>query len=145
LGSHAAYLRRVLQAFANEQIAVHDGNAEGKKPLYDDRADPPAQPDIVLLRRDTNQHVIVEVKYKDKPDRGDVNQAISYALTYRSNRVVLVHQRGPGANAGLRRLGIINNIAVDAYAYDLGRVDIDAEETAFADSLLAMLTAETTI
>ncbi|CAN7615303.1 McrC family protein [Caulobacter sp. LjRoot300] len=133
------YLRNALESRVPTHIAVLDGNEDGQKPLYDDRAVPPAQPDIVLVDRETGQKIVVEVKYKDKPDRGDINQAITYALSYRTNRVVLVHQKRDGSVSGLRRLGIISGISVECYAYDLSREDLEAEEEAFTSVLSAML------
>lgn len=133
------YLRRVLMLASNSDLLILDGNSEGKKPLFDDRVDPPAQPDIVVSRPSTAECVVVEVKYKDKPDRGDINQAITYALTYRCSRVVLAHQSKINGPRGLRRIGVVNGITVDAYAFDLGRADLEAEEQAFAATVLGMV------
>lgn len=133
------YLRRVLLLASGPDLLVLDGNNEGKKPLFDDRIDPPAQPDIVLSRPGTNERIVIEVKYKDKPDRGDINQAITYALTYRCDRVVLAHQSKAKGPRGIRRLGVVNGITVDAYAFDLGHPDLEAEEQAFAVTVLRMM------
>jgi 5-methylcytosine-specific restriction enzyme subunit McrC len=115
---------------------VRDGNTDGKKPLFDDRSDPPAQPDIVVSSTSTGKTVIAEVKYKEKPNRDDYNQAITYALSYHTDRVILVHQNRQGATAGLRRIGTIGGIALDAYAFDLSHANLDAEENAFAECVL---------
>ncbi|MET3781116.1 5-methylcytosine-specific restriction enzyme subunit McrC [Brevundimonas sp. 1080] len=133
------YIRKVLHLASGPDLLVLDGNVEGKKPLFDDRNDPPAQPDIILSRPTTNESVVVEVKYKDKPDRSDINQAITYAVAYRCDRVVLAHQCKANGPRGLRRLGVVNGITVDAYAFDLGRQDLEAEEQAFAVTVLGMM------
>jgi 5-methylcytosine-specific restriction enzyme subunit McrC len=133
------YLRRVLQNRTESEFVVRDGNHEGKKPLFDDRRDPPAQPDMLVVWRPTNRKVIAEVKYKDKPDRSDINQAITYALSYGTDRAVLVHQCKPGSPGGLKTIGTINGIRIDAYAFDLGATDIDAEEKAFAECFFELV------
>lgn len=131
------YLRRVLQMRSDPtQIRVRDGNHEGKKSLFDDKKDPPAQPDIVVSSIASGKKVIAEVKYKEKPKREDYNQAITYAVTYRTDRSILVHQNAPGAAKGLRHIGTMNGIVLDAYAFDLSNEDLDAEETAFANCIL---------
>ena len=134
------YLLRVLELRADPAVLrVRSGNASGKKPLFDDRKDPPAQPDIVISSIATGKKLIAEVKYKDKPTREDYNQAITYAVTYRSDRVILVHQNKPGAPTGLRHIGTMNGIVLDAYAFDLSQKNLDAEEQAFAQVLLGSL------
>lgn len=131
------YLLRVLEQQADPTLLrVRSGNASGKKPLFDDRKDPPAQPDIVISSIATGNKLIAEVKYKEKPTREDYNQAITYAVTYRSNRVILVHQNKAGAATGLRHIGTMNGIALDAYAFDLSKADLEGEELAFANVLL---------
>jgi 5-methylcytosine-specific restriction enzyme subunit McrC len=133
------YLRRVLQQRAPTQLIVRDGNREGKRGLFDGKADPPAQPDIVLAWQPTWRKAIAEVKYKERPDRGDINQAITYALCYGTDRAVLVHQyplRGP---KGLSLIGVIGGIRLEAYAFDLGAEDLEAEEKAFAETLFSIV------
>jgi 5-methylcytosine-specific restriction enzyme subunit McrC len=133
------YLRRVLQEHADSDLTVKDGNHEGKKPLFDDKTEPPAQPDIVVTWLPTGRTVIAEVKYKERPDRSDVNQAITYALCYNTDTAVLVHQSGPGSAKGLSPLGKINGIAIEAYAFDLGAKDLGAEEEAFSACLFDLV------
>jgi 5-methylcytosine-specific restriction enzyme subunit McrC len=132
------YLRRVLQTRSDPaQVRVRDGNREGKKYLFDDKKDSLAQPDIVVSSIATGKTIIAEVKYKEKPKREDYNQAITYAVAYRANRSILVHQNAPGAGTGLRHIGTMNGIVLDAYAFDLSNVDLAAEESAFANLILS--------
>jgi 5-methylcytosine-specific restriction enzyme subunit McrC len=133
------YLRRVLQQQARGDLTVRDGNREGKKPLFDDTKEHPAQPDIVLAWRPTGRTVIAEVKYKDRPDRSDINQVIAYALSYDTNRAVLVHQSRPGSPKGLSLIGTIRGIKIEAYAFDLGADNLDSEEAAFTQCLFDLV------
>ena len=134
------YLLRVLEQRADPtRLRVRSGNASGKKPLFDDRKEPPAQPDIVISSIATGKNLIAEVKYKEKPNREDYNQAITYAVTYRSERVILVHQNKPGSAKGLRHIGTMNGIVLDAYAFDLSLADLDLEENVFANTLLGII------
>jgi 5-methylcytosine-specific restriction enzyme subunit McrC len=133
------YLRRVLQQRALGELTVKDGNREGKKPLFDDKNEPPAQPDIVLAWPPTGRTLIAEVKYKEKPDRSDINQTITYALSYDTTRALLVHQSKPGSPNGLYLIGTIHGIRIEGYAFDLGAADLDAEEAAFAKCLFDLV------
>jgi 5-methylcytosine-specific restriction enzyme subunit McrC len=133
------YLRRVLQHKAQGELTVRDGNRQGKKALFDDKMDPPAQPDIVLSWRPTGRTVIAEVKYKERAVREDINQAITYALCYGTQRAVLVHQSRPGAPKGFSHIGTIRGIRIEGYAFDLGAKDLDAEEQMFCDCLFDLV------
>jgi 5-methylcytosine-specific restriction enzyme subunit McrC len=136
------YVRSVLQQRADADpdghLFVKDGNREGKKPLFDDRPDPSAQPDIVFGWRN-GETIVAEVKYKERPLREDINQAVTYALSYRTNRAILVHQCVKQAQKGLRRIGIIQGIGIDAYGFDLAAADLHAEETAFTQCLFNLV------
>jgi 5-methylcytosine-specific restriction enzyme subunit McrC len=138
------YLRRVLELRAPTHLAVRDGNGDGKKSLYDDRADTPAQPDIVL-QSPMGTPVIAEVKYKEKPDRGDINQAITYAVSYRTDTAVLVHQSRPTGPHGLYHIGTVNGIRLDGYGFNLAAENLVAEEVAFANALFAMTPNQTAV
>ena len=136
------YLRRSLQRLAPFGLSVRDGNNEGKKPLFDDKRDPPAQPDIVIFSHANGRRLIAEVKYKERPDRTDINQAVTYAVTYRTKHVVLVHQSKVGTLPGLKRIGIIDGIVVDSYGFDLANVALEVEEQALATALFGLLDAD---
>lgn len=126
------YLRQVLTLkSAHSPVQV----SKGKKPLFDDKNHPNAEPDIVIFSPQTGKTVVAEVKYKDKPNRDDYNQIITYGVTYRTNRVILVHQNRPGSPSGLSHVGTMNGIIVDNYAFDLSRENLDNEEQSFADCL----------
>jgi hypothetical protein len=78
--------------------------------------------------------------------RDAVNQAVTYALAYRADRVVLVHPRAsrfqPG---GLRHLGDIDHVSVYQYRFDLGAEDLVAEDELFGHAMLALMAAELAI
>lgn len=128
------YLRRVLQLRAPSGIQVRGQDA--KRSLYDDRPNPTAEPDIVVQAG--GAPLVAEVKYKDKPERSDINQAVTYAVCYRTDRVVLLHQRRANGRHGRYDIGIVNGIRVEGYAFDLAAADLDAEEAIFASILFSM-------
>jgi len=128
------YLRRALELNAPAAFTIKDGNEDGARPLYDDRTDPPAHPDIVV-EGPGDLPLIVDVKYKDKPDRADVNQVVTYAACYRSRSVVLVHQAKTAAQTGLKLRGTINGVRVYGYGFDLAAQDLLAEEVKLAAAM----------
>jgi 5-methylcytosine-specific restriction enzyme subunit McrC len=139
------YLRRVLQMRTPTLLTVRDGNHEGKRPLFDDRSDQPAQPDVVLTWQPSGRSAIGEIKYKERPSREDINQAITYALCYDTDRAVLIHQTRPGSPAGLRHHGTIRGIRLENYSFNLGAADLEAEETAFAEALFDLVRPRQTV
>lgn len=122
-------------------LSVLDGNREGKVDLYDipevlpsplgvpmpalaffDRGK--AQPDIVFSALDGSVSLIAEVKNTDKgkssriPDRGEVEQAVTYALRYGLEFAVLIHP-WLREEKGLVYIGRIRTIDVFDYRLDL--------------------------
>lgn len=133
------YSRRVLQRQAGNSVIVKDGNFEGKRPLFDNKSHPPAQPDIVVVSAAGGSPVIADVKYKDRPARPDVNQIVTYALVYRAKRVVLIHQNRPGTRRGLSLIGTISHVEVYDYAIDLDVLDLTVEEENLATAVFGLL------
>jgi 5-methylcytosine-specific restriction enzyme subunit McrC len=125
-------LRRRLRGFE-----VLDGNAEGQRPLFDDRKLPDANPDIVIQRSAGDCHAIVEVKYKAVEKRDDINQVLAYALTYRVPRIAIVLPAEQGAPAGISTIGRVQTINVVRCRLDLAADDLDAEEHRFGALLQA--------
>ncbi|MBQ0710774.1 hypothetical protein [Ochrobactrum sp. AP1BH01-1] len=132
------YLRNILQARNNEEFWVLDGNNGGQKPLFDDRKNPPAQPDIVIKEKTTKKSLVVEVKYKDKPNRDDINQVISYALAYDTKNVVVVTQKRPDGRGGLSLIGRIKGIALHQYYFDLNASSLEDEERNFSECIFGL-------
>ena len=137
-----AYLRQVLQSAAPEGLIVRGGNVEGKKRLFDDTRVHEAEPDIVVIKRDTGRKVIADVKYKDKPNRDDINQAIVYAHFYRCNHVIPVHLNRHGAPTGPKHIGKMKGVTFQSYAFDLGATALEIEEEAFARYVFDLLPAD---
>jgi len=134
------YLRRVLHGISPADLMVRDGNKDGKRYLFDENRGPMAQPDIVISAG-PGRNVVAEVKYKEKPNRDDINQAITYAICYRTDRVVLVHQKMPSKIGGLYRIGTINGVNLEGYAFDLGAINLEEEERMFGEVLFSLVPA----
>ena len=119
-----------------------DGKHDGKKPLFDGRAQPTAEPDIVIRAPDRTTSLLVEVKYKSSPNREDLNQAITYCASYRVNWIVLAHQAVRPAEVGLREIGSVGHIRVFGYGMLLDSADLEAEEAAFATAMFSLAVHE---
>lgn len=134
-----SYLRAVLRSrLENRGLRVLDGNRDGSKRLFDDAKEPQAQPDILIEASETKRRIVADAKYKEKTDRGDLNQAITYALSYRATDAILIHQCLPGKPIGRQRLGSINGMTLHTYGFDLASPDLDGEEQALADSIAVL-------
>lgn len=119
-------------------MIVRDGNLEGKRPLYDQRKEPTAEPDIVMMSAVNQNTVVADVKYKGRPDRADINQVVTYAAVYRSKRVVMIHQSDPGSS-GHYDIGSIGDLELFGYGIDLAAPDYGSEETKMASYLLGLV------
>lgn len=147
------YLRNALQLRLRElesDVRVLDGNLSGTdgggKPLFDGSSGPNATPDIVIRRTESDANlpeypVIADTKYKDfkVPTRSDIEQAVTYAASYRTPSVVIIHPRVEQSVHGLRLLGRIEPFAVYDYAFDLAARNPNLEEAKFADSFRGLL------
>jgi 5-methylcytosine-specific restriction enzyme subunit McrC len=135
-----AYVRNILQLHAETNSwsdEVLDGNeSPGRKLLFNEKPSEYATPDIVLRAPDRTTPLVVEVKnvpVKDVlSDRSHINQAVTYGVSYRTKRVVLVHpRRSVWQPAGLRLQGVVDEIEIYQYCYDLNADDLEAEEDRF--------------
>jgi 5-methylcytosine-specific restriction enzyme subunit McrC len=145
-----AYIRAVLGDGARRlgwPVRVLNGNHApplgGRDWLFSAGVAVPVAPDVVL-RRTTTQDVpvVLEVKYKPAgrvPDKDDLNQAITYALAYGAAQAVIVQPRARSSALarGLHRLGIVGDIVVSQYVYDLG-AELSGEERAFTEAIGAV-------
>lgn len=153
------YLRVVLTSGLRDSmpdVRVLDGNLTdpkgGGKNLFaatspdDLGTKSSATPDIVLRRpngdgSENGCPVVFDVKYKIyKPlaDREDVNQTVTYAVSYGAPVAVIVHPHQEKSKHGLRAVGRVGSIALYQYGFDLSALDLDAEEAAFASSVRAL-------
>lgn len=126
------FLRNVLRSRVPTTLSILDGNMEGKKPLFDDQRNPPAKPDIVVRSADGNYPAIAEVKYKESVSRNDINQAITYAASYRAKTIFLVHQNEASAPSGISKIGEIGEVVLFKYAFNLANPSLEEEEESFA-------------
>lgn len=86
-----------------------------------------AQPDVVLRTADGTIPLIAEIKNTPTsdaalPDRGHVEQAVTYAIRYGLDFALLIHPWNSG-NKGLAYIGRVRSI--DVYDY---RLDMSSEE-----------------
>lgn len=131
------YLRNVLSLRAEgTDFRVLDGNSTGARPLFDDLAAPLAQPDIVV-RLGNQMPIIIDVKYKDKPDRADINQVVTYSASYRTNVTLLAHQSSGRGDSGLNAVGTIGPLKVLAYGFDLS-ANLEDQEKKFAETIFGL-------
>lgn len=121
------------------------GQKEGKKPLFkgvsSDARD--AEPDIVISSGDKDL-LVVEVKYKDKPNRQDLNQAVTYALAYKIRQVVLLCFTEQNESSW-QFLGEVGDL-VEVWVYRLGleQEDIDIVENKFIEAIKDMISGSIT-
>jgi 5-methylcytosine-specific restriction endonuclease McrBC regulatory subunit McrC len=133
------YLRNTLRThFQGTDSHVRDGNREGEKWLFDERVGPKANPDIVIEAGSPPVAIVVEVKYKDRIDRSDINQCIAYGFSYRVSVVLLVRQRR-GTEPQTHVVGTIGGVKLVEYRFDLGAADLPREEQAFVRAVEANL------
>lgn len=151
-------------------VDVLDGNTDGKLDLYSIPTDLPApsgiplralaevdpgkvQPDIVLRGIAGDFPLVAEVKNTAHgkhsqaadilPERGEVEQAVTYALRYGRNFTLLIHPWIKGSK-GLVYVGRVRSIDVYDYRLDLSSAaGVDAALADFAEAVarLAGLTA----
>lgn len=152
-------------------VDVLDGNGEGKVDLYEVPAPLPspfgvpmkalaesdpgkAQPDIVLRALDGSLPLVAEVKNtahgKDAqaddvlPERGEVEQAVTYALRYDRDFTLLIHPWIRGTK-GLVYVGRVRSVDVYDYRLDLssdGGIDAALADMAAKVAGLAGLTVQ---
>lgn len=137
------YLRNSLTLMLAQRRAplrVLDGNlappSGAKKGLFNEQGSRDATPDIVVRKaqRDNDTNLLIEVKYKGRPNRDDVNQAIAYGISYGCPSVVLAHVRQDEKDPHLQFEGTIGTIKFYRYVYDLAG-DLETEERVFAENM----------
>jgi 5-methylcytosine-specific restriction enzyme subunit McrC len=153
------YLRRILFENLKGRMPKHEvldgnrgGQQGGKKRLFDQVMPPgtgamiEATPDIVIRRNGTIPDTpgVIEIKYKASeglPDRDDINQAISYGISYRASFVILVLPRTKNLVGGLTSLGSVGSVKVFQYRFDLANVRLQEEEQVFVSAIESLLLA----
>lgn len=133
------YMRGVLGVRLNE-FTVLNGNELGGKPLFDDRARPSANPDIVI-GEDGEPLLLVEVKYKFRWSREDLNQIITYAISYNLYSALLLLPSENPSESGLSTIGTLNGIRIFKYGFRIGSVSLDQEEDSLANTIMGLLSS----
>jgi 5-methylcytosine-specific restriction enzyme subunit McrC len=139
------YLRNTLSRRFTESgsiFSIVDGNVASpvgaRKGLFDDPASQAATPDIVIRQPSASDPeralAVVEVKYKSRTDREDLNQAIAYGASYRCHTVVLARVNAQKTGGTLSYIGAIGAMKVFEYAFDLSG-DLESVEAHFASSI----------
>ncbi|WP_242096727.1 McrC family protein [Sphingomonas sp. CROZ-RG-20F-R02-07] len=145
------YTRIVLQESVEFiGVDVYDGNkqppAGAAKLLFTDPGvfgNRDTTPDIVISRNGAPIG-IVEVKYKPcetAPERDNLNQLLTYAITYGVKIAVLLYPAMDKQQTGVERLGAVQGIDCYRALIDLSNVQIEVEEAALSAALGALFAA----
>jgi hypothetical protein len=116
----------------------------GRKLLFDQAPSSAATPDIVVRSAGSlsNYPALLEVKYKPAegdPDRDAINQAITYAASYRCDHVAVIQPRASATGAaGLKTLGTLGDITFYQYIFDMDADNLTSEEAAFGKAVRAL-------
>jgi 5-methylcytosine-specific restriction enzyme subunit McrC len=144
------YVREVLSSKVEQiqpSLQVLDGNVGGprggKKPLFDNKKDHPAKPDVVFKLEEGESifyPLLIDAKYKKsaEPAREEIEQIISYGASYRSPNLVIVHPRIEGTGHGLYPIGRLRPMTLYHYLFDLAADDPEAEELKFAECMVRL-------
>jgi 5-methylcytosine-specific restriction enzyme subunit McrC len=139
------YLRNLLReevVRAGRGRKVLDGNTDAKKLLFDRPPSELATPDIVFREGNGDCPLIIEVKnvpVKSVSKRSALEQAITYAASYRCKSVVLAHPCTASQESGLRLQGRIGGLSVHQFIFDLGAADLSKEEEEFKRAVFGLL------
>jgi 5-methylcytosine-specific restriction enzyme subunit McrC len=114
---------------------------EATKPLFDNTLIPAANPDVAIYNSQGAALAVGDVKYKPRYSREDLNQVISYALSYGVNVTVLFLPSLTADEGGLRKVGDIRGINVYESRLWLGSVDLTGEAQRMTAALNLVLPA----
>jgi 5-methylcytosine-specific restriction enzyme subunit McrC len=157
--SFESYLRAILKnLLKGTPFFVIDSSSStksGAKPLFDTgeptylRSGKFVTPDITIasMEEGSQKYVtLIEVKYKDISDiKDEINQVLTYAISYRCPNVVLAHPKIGDQATGLLLGGKIDNITLYHYVFDLAADDLDKEEKKFADAMQDLAQASSSL
>lgn len=140
-----AYVRIVLQeSQALAEFQIQDGNKGppigAARQLFLDPGilgNRGVTPDIVVLK-DSLPVCVVEVKYKPcerQPDRDNLNQLLTYALTYNVKNAMLLYPAMERQVTGVTRLGIVQGIECFKVILDLSSEQIENEEAKLCSAI----------
>lgn len=130
--------------------AVIDGNLGApngaRQPLFSGSENPLTRgvnttPDLLIKNGQSEAVCVLDVKYKPyagMPDRNDINQALSYALAYRTPMCGLVYPASTPAGR-IDDFGKVGGVAFYGFAIGLNAPDLVAEERRFATDVCTVL------
>ena len=144
------YVREVLRKTLDAPVVVLDGNKFGDQgaaqSLFSDATPVTAKsistPDVVIRNPSDGGLVVLDAKYKDTtglPDRDDLNQVLTYGLTYECLHVGLVYPHRQSVEPHVQFLGRVGPIRVYRLAFDLGTSDLALEENRFGIAVRDLL------
>lgn len=137
------YVRNILRRFASQlrpELRVLDGNSQFTSYLFRDSKSIRIKPDIII-RRERNNLLLSDVKYKPKLSETDRYQIIAHALSLSAPKAVLIMPSFLGESSGLIRRGRVGgDSGVEVFEYYL-RIDkeLEVHERKFAAEILTML------
>lgn len=142
------YIRHCLNEHSD--AAVVDGNlgapAGAKQPLFPGSVNPLTRgvnttPDVLIRNSQGTALCVLDVKYKPysgMPDRNDINQALTYALAYRTPMCGLVYPASTPVGH-IDDFGKVGGVAFYGFAIGLNAPDLVLEERRFATEVCAVL------
>ena len=142
------YVRYCLSEHCH--AAVIDGNLAApngaRQPLFPGSQNPLTRgvnttPDVLIKNGQSEPVCVLDVKYKPytgMPDRNDINQALSYALAYKTSICGLVYPTNTAAGR-IDDFGKVGGVAFYGFAMGLNAPDMVAEERRFATDVCTVL------
>ena len=150
------YARQVLRREAMERgaVRVRDGNSGGRdgakvdlfREFHGGTTSPVATPDIVI-DDDEGVLAVVDIKYKPAgsvPERGDVNQIVTYAVRYKCRKAMILYPDTLGGSGSVSFVGRIGEILLYQGSLNLGAENIVLEERRSSRAMLEALGREVT-
>jgi 5-methylcytosine-specific restriction enzyme subunit McrC len=149
------YLRNILKSHTWDMpnLELLDGNLKGegggRKRLFDEGHGSytgDATPDIVIQSNTAVDELkrfplVIDVKYKvitGTARREDIEQVVAYAISYGAKRALIIYPRAPGVDLGGSLVGQLRGLEINQYVFDLGREDIENQETEFFKYVLSL-------
>jgi 5-methylcytosine-specific restriction enzyme subunit McrC len=131
------YVRTILRHSLMPRVVL-DGNRTAAKPLFDDRPKPQAQPDIVVKSAGAIA-LVGDVKYKPRYSREDINQVVTYALSYRCRKAMIFLPSVDNTDPVCEVIGHISEITLYAARLKISSEAVDAMESSFAGTVRDVL------
>lgn len=138
---HDTFQYYLLNLLTNKikAVQVQDGNNNSfNKSLFDDITDHRAEPDIII-RKEKLVGLIIDAKYKGDPKREDLNQMISYCLSYNSPMGLFICPMSEGKKDRRIYEGAIDGIQLFTYYFDMENDDVSKEEEAMTSYILELV------